>query len=437
MSPSLNWATTRTITYAYDGLSRLTGATEAGATSNSYAYSYDLAGNRTSATINGVTTSRSYNVANQVQGWSYDNAGNLLSDGTTTYTYDALGRTLTQGSTSYSYNGDGVLVQAGATHYTQDLASPLSQILSDPSTGLGAGGSANYLYGLDRLASSAGAWYLGDALGSVRQTLNASGAVLSTASYDPWGTPTSGMIAPFGFTGELQDSAGQVYLRARWYNATHGTFTSRDPFEGYLTRPGSLHPYHYVYQNPILWTDPTGYDMDAMSYFLWGIVAQFAYNNGNLVPEARAKLAPTSCEPFPMMVGRHVGNIATTLQGLAEITAGSGGMAGGGGLCITGVGCLAGAPLAVASAAVAAHGVAVVGQAGASEIELIVYTIMGGGGGNRGPGLPANPDIQWIKDKHSQSGQHRQEHKSYFYDDLTDADYRDMFEAASEGSGSI
>ena len=114
----------RTITYAYDGLSRLTGAVETGATTNSYGYTYDMAGNRTSATVNGVTTSQSYNAANQVSGWTYDAAGNLLSDGTTAYTYDALGRTLTQGSTSYAYNGDGVLVQAGTTHYTQDLACP-------------------------------------------------------------------------------------------------------------------------------------------------------------------------------------------------------------------------------------------------------------------------------------------------------------------------
>ena len=143
-----------------------------------------------------------------------------------------------------------MLVQAGATVYTQDLASPLSQILND--------GSANYIYGLDRLASSAGTWYLGDALGSVRQTLDASGAVLNTASYDPWGTPVAGMIAPFGFTGELQNSAGQVYLRARWYNAVHGTFTSRDPFAGWPEQPASLSYYQYAANDPALLTDPSG-----------------------------------------------------------------------------------------------------------------------------------------------------------------------------------
>jgi uncharacterized protein RhaS with RHS repeats len=35
---------------------------------------------------------RSYNGANQVIGWQYDAAGNLLSDGTHSYTYDPLNR---------------------------------------------------------------------------------------------------------------------------------------------------------------------------------------------------------------------------------------------------------------------------------------------------------------------------------------------------------
>jgi uncharacterized protein RhaS with RHS repeats len=42
---------------------------------------------------NGVTTTRSYNAANQVIGFSYDAVGNLTSDGARTYAYDALSRT--------------------------------------------------------------------------------------------------------------------------------------------------------------------------------------------------------------------------------------------------------------------------------------------------------------------------------------------------------
>ncbi|MCG8351044.1 MAG: hypothetical protein MI924_25015, partial [Chloroflexales bacterium] len=77
-----------------------------------------------------------------------------------------------------------MLVQRGATHYTQDLAAALSQVLND--------GTANYVYGMDRLMTDDGiaqTWYLGDALGSVRMTLNDSGSLQWTVGYDPWGTP--------------------------------------------------------------------------------------------------------------------------------------------------------------------------------------------------------------------------------------------------------
>jgi len=67
-----------------------------------YTYTYDLAGNRTLVQINGGTpATTTYNAANQITnvGYSYDNAGNLIADGTTTYTYDALSR-ITQRSTT-------------------------------------------------------------------------------------------------------------------------------------------------------------------------------------------------------------------------------------------------------------------------------------------------------------------------------------------------
>jgi YD repeat-containing protein len=126
-------AETRTIRYTYDGLQRLTKAVESPGTT--YAYAYDLAGNRTEVTVNGtVTEHHTYNAANQVVGWTYDAAGNLLSDGATTSTYDALNRLLTaSGQTrAYTYNGDGALdsemANGTTTRYAQDLASPLTQV---------------------------------------------------------------------------------------------------------------------------------------------------------------------------------------------------------------------------------------------------------------------------------------------------------------------
>lgn len=251
-------ASTRTTSYGYDGLNRLTGATESPGTA--YTYTYDRAGNRTDG-------GRTYDNANQVTnaGWSYDAVGNLLSDGTTTYTYDALSRvasTMRAGTTTTNaYNGDGTLVSqvAGATttRYTQDLAAPLSQVLQV----IGAS-TTSYLYGHERLAiaGSPRTWYLSDGLGSVRRIVNDSGSVLATTSYDPWGTPQSALSTPFGFTGELQDAAGLTYLRARWYAPSAGMFLAYRwrSDESWDTIPYSNHPYAYALSNPVNWADPTG-----------------------------------------------------------------------------------------------------------------------------------------------------------------------------------
>gem|GEM_PF-5798368 len=256
--PSTPLTNTRVLTYTYDGLQRLTETQEVGpTTTTAYSSTYDLAGNRLEAWTNGVLIqNHSYDAANQVSGWSYDAAGNLTSDGTTTSTYDALNRLTVQGITNNAYNGDGVLVAqttgSATISYTQDLIAPLSQILSD--------GTSQYVYGRDRLFGVAGGtrtWYLGDALGSVRQTFDDAGLVQQALRYDAWGVPQGSSIAPFGYTGELQQG-NQVYLRARWYNSANGAFGSRDPFAGMAEMPYSLHSYQYGYSVPTMWTDPSG-----------------------------------------------------------------------------------------------------------------------------------------------------------------------------------
>jgi hypothetical protein len=108
------------------------------------------------------------------------------------------------------------LVYDDATRFTQDLAAPLSQVLQ---TQVGAAARTDYLYGLNRLASlnsGVKTWYVSDALGSVRRTVTDAGVPLGVINYDPWGTPETGSVPTFGFTGEVHDvGAGKVNLRAR------------------------------------------------------------------------------------------------------------------------------------------------------------------------------------------------------------------------------
>lgn len=130
--------------YGYDNLDRLTAVTA----SNNQSYQYDANGNRTQATFG--STSYTNTIAansNQIIATtgpspakinSYDAAGNLLSDGTVTYTYSDRGRlvtTNTSGNTvTYALNGldqriqkngPTTIIPTGSNSYVYDEAGHL------------------------------------------------------------------------------------------------------------------------------------------------------------------------------------------------------------------------------------------------------------------------------------------------------------------------
>jgi len=77
-------------------------------------------------------------------------------------------------------------VNSQTTTFAMDPNAGLTQTLSD--------GANTYLYGADRIAqvNAAGTeYFLGDALGSVRQMVDSSGAVTLARSYDPYGVVTA------------------------------------------------------------------------------------------------------------------------------------------------------------------------------------------------------------------------------------------------------
>jgi len=95
----------------------------------------------------------------------------------------------------------------------------------------------------------------------VRQLVDAAGAISAAQSFEPYGEALAAFGSQqtaYGFAGEWTDATGLQYLRARHYNPSVGAFFQMDPFEGYNTDPRSLHPYQYGYNNPILYTDPSG-----------------------------------------------------------------------------------------------------------------------------------------------------------------------------------
>jgi RHS repeat-associated protein len=107
------------------------------------------------------------------------------------------------------------------------------------------------------LLASTRSYSTADALGSVRAMLGDTGIATSATNDDPYGQIQSGNVGSFGFTGELQQGSS-VYLRARWYNASAGSFGSRDPFAGMPETPYSQHYFAYGYSDPIGKLDRTG-----------------------------------------------------------------------------------------------------------------------------------------------------------------------------------
>ena len=100
---------------------------------------------------------------------------------------------------------------------------------------------------------------LTDQLGSVRVVTDAVGAVVGSASFGVFGAldAVSGAVSAFGFTGAWTDEmTGLVYLRARDYDPATGQFLQVDP-----AVDDTRQPYAYAYNNPLLWTDPTGLDV--------------------------------------------------------------------------------------------------------------------------------------------------------------------------------
>jgi RHS repeat-associated protein len=106
-------------------------------------------------------------------------------------------------------------------------------------------------------------YYLADGLGSTMATTDASGNIVNTYTYDPYGATTSSTGSQpnaFQFAGQATDPTGLQYLRARYYDPATGAFLSSDPMGVSPSWPGK--PYAYADANPVLNTDPYG---------LWGI----------------------------------------------------------------------------------------------------------------------------------------------------------------------
>jgi RHS repeat-associated protein len=272
--------------YTYDHLNRLTNAAETGGAGWSQNYGYDHPGNRFVNTSTGLpaltletpsaATSFSTTVQNQVAGWTYDGAGNLLQPGSVarSFSYDAENRQVTaniNGSIStYAYDGNGLRVTKSVP---AGSATDTTVYVYD-AWGNKAAEYPNFVPGSD--CGTQTCYVTMDHLGSTRMLTDSAGNVQKRYDYLPFGQEIgagyASRTAPMGyqtapdsadpkFTGQDRDPESTLdWFQVRYYSGAQGRFQSPDPGNAgaRAADPQSWNMYSYVENNPLSFTDPSG-----------------------------------------------------------------------------------------------------------------------------------------------------------------------------------
>ncbi len=317
----------RTHTYTYDDIDRLTSVQQPG---DDVAYVYDDVGNRLSKTVGAVTETYAPNSLNQYssvngRSYTYDANGNLTKrdtrSGTETYTYDADNKLLAFSGVrhvaEYGYDAFKRRTTAKVTSKVGPRRLPFMPLLAPPTvvpiSPLGATHTRyvydgnqvimeidestgmllrRFVYGtyVDEpvvMKTAAGdLTYHSDALGSIVAISDGAGAPAGSHTYTPFGTvDTDGSRGnPYLFTGRRCDvESGLYYYRSRYYDARIGRFLSPDP----LGLAAGTNLYAYTANNPVMFVDPLGLDWltnlsnfsagfgDSLTFGLTGVVRQW------------------------------------------------------------------------------------------------------------------------------------------------------------------
>lgn len=213
--------------------------------------------------------------------FSYDNRGNIKTDGNRAFNYTAFDKPykISKGSsatTEFWYGHDRSLYRQKLTKsgkvtdtlYVKGLyeRTKLPNGVTEHKYNVGS------VIVTDRSNGSKETLYLHkDNLGSTVSITNAGGNIVQHFSYDPWGKQTAfGSHSIFntystpgdshGYTGhKMMNDIGIIHMNGRIYDPTLGRFLQADPF---IQAPGnsqSYNRYAYVLNNPMSYTDPSGY----------------------------------------------------------------------------------------------------------------------------------------------------------------------------------
>ncbi len=233
---------TQLTSYAYDAQNRLTSAGAVG-------YTYTRNGNLEFRTESGVTEAFSYDYMNRMKSYIKGSVSFL-------YVYMPTGERVTKlnavsgAEETFFYDGQDVVAD-----YTRTSGGSLSlartyvntpRSIDSKLARIEAGGALHF--------------YVGDALGSVHEMMDASGTTVRRELYTAWGEKLPGFAGidfpdRYAFTQrERDDESALMHYRARGYDPRLGRFLQRDP----LRRNRISENYLYAQNAPSTGRDPLG-----------------------------------------------------------------------------------------------------------------------------------------------------------------------------------
>ncbi|MHB1077671.1 toxin TcdB middle/N-terminal domain-containing protein [Thiobacillus sp.] len=225
-------------------------------------YAYDLNGNLTGGAGRSVAWT-SWNMP----------AGLTESGQTTTWLYGPEHdryKMITAGRTTWYINA-GILQ---GSHYEYTLYA--SGTAEHRTTLYGAGHPIGEIVSFDDGSPSQTRYFHSDAQGSITAVTDSAGTVLTRFRYDPWGKQTlvSGSNTGIGatrqgHTGHEMLDGGLTHMNGRLFDPVLARFVSADPIVQELDNLQNLNRYSYVLNNPLFYTDPSGYDYLTLSGGGW------------------------------------------------------------------------------------------------------------------------------------------------------------------------
>ena len=287
-------ATEHKVSYIYDRVDRLVSETRQG---EETAYVYDLCGNRLKKLDKSGEVEYHYNRKNQLichfsekekTAYRYDLQGNLLeaagAEGTTVFSYNVFHQqtavTMSDGKrlenqydaeylragmvengtvTTFSYHNGELLAES----------SPEGDTISRYISGYGVAA------GWNREKSGYHYYHL-DEQNSTAYITGRGGEIENQYEYDAFGVLQNSREEFHNrilYTGQQYDqTSGQYYLRARYYNPVLGRFVQEDEYRG-----DGLNLYAYCKNNPVVYYDPSGFS---------SVFPNNVYTNDNTNPDS-------------------------------------------------------------------------------------------------------------------------------------------------------